>query len=113
MVRNLNIGSSVVKRESSSIGTVENKLLRDGWEKTSSALSGRVRYFEKSGINITVLQGALGTLVFPSGPFRGTIFGSDAVGIGSVSNIGLGANPSEKESKDETVRTQQRSGDLT
>lgn len=106
---NLNIGTSVFKRESKSIGDVESRLVSDGWEKTGSTAGGRIRYYEKSGINITALSGPAGTVIMPSGPVRGMIFGTeDAVGINRTSVIGAGSVETE-----ENVQTRERQGELT
>jgi len=80
----------VFKREAKSIDEVSKKLQRDGWEKTGSLANGRVLYFQKSGIEITAAKGPMGTLIFPSGPIRGKLFGS-GVGINTTSVLGMGA----------------------
>lgn len=78
-----NINLSVVKRSTESIGPVSQSLEEQGFEDTGQLMDGRVRYFENpNGINLTVADGPFATLVFPSGPIRGSIFGNDAVGIG-------------------------------
>lgn len=76
---NLNIGSSVVKREGKTLEQVESIYLNKGWTKTGEVAGGRVLYFENAGINITVISGAMGVLIVPSGPVRGRIFGEEAV----------------------------------
>lgn len=108
MIGNINIGSSVLKRETAGISKVASKLTSDGWEKTGELGDGRVQYFQKSGINITILSGPAGTLIFPSGPVRGRLLGDDAVGISQVSLIGLGASNSE-----ENPRTKGRRNQIT
>ena len=91
----LNFGTSVLKREGKSIEKVDQRLTNAGWVRTSSALNGRVRYYELAGINITAVGGPLGTTIMPSGPVRGAIFGDDAVGFSSVSAIGAGDGKTE------------------
>lgn len=102
--KNMNFGSSVLKRESKDIEVVEDHFINSGWNKTGSALNGRLRYFEKSGINITALDGPSATLIMPSGPVRGAIFGDESVGFSRVSVIGASKNEDT-----ERVRTEQRS----
>ena len=110
MPGNFNIGTSVLKRETRSIGEVEQKLLNDGWRRTGSAAGGRVRYYEKSGFNITAVSGPMATVLMPSGPLRGSVFGDEAVTIGSMSTIGGG---STNDGTQTDVRTQNRSGQHT
>lgn len=86
----LNVGGSVVKREVRDTQEVINKLSQDGWNKTGSR-GDVVTYMEKSGINLTVVDGPVGTLIFPSGPFRGSFFGQDVNVLSRTSTIGLGA----------------------
>lgn len=71
----VNLGTSVLKREAKDIDEVEKILQRDGWEKTGQVANGRFRYYEYSNINITAIGGPLGTVIMPSGPVRGFIFG--------------------------------------
>lgn len=88
---NLNFGSSVLKREAKSIDRVDDRLVSAGWNRTDSALGGRVRYYEKAGFNITAMSGPMGTVIVPSGPIRGTLFGADqSVGVNQTSVIGAG-----------------------
>jgi len=87
---NINFGLSVFKREAKPASEVEKKLSRDGWNKTGSVANGRVQYFEKSGINITTVSGPRGTVILPSGPIRGRLFGQ-GVGINMSSVIGAGS----------------------
>lgn len=94
-----NFGSSVVKRESKPIEAVEERLLGDGWKKTGEIASGRVRYYQKTGINITAVKGPVATLLMPSGPVRGAFFGDSAVGFNRTSVIGAGSST-------DTARTQ-------
>lgn len=107
---NLSFGTSVVKRENKPIDDVAQKLVSDGWEKTGSVASGRVQYFEKSGIGITAIDGPLGTVIVPSGPVRGSVFGDEAVSFGKTSSIGAGAKAPKEESN---VRTKRSSNTLT
>lgn len=86
---NLNIGSSVVKRETRPLEEISQQLREDGWTQTGS-IGERILYFEKSGINITVMKGAMATLVFPSGPIRGRVFGDSGLMFGRASVIGTG-----------------------
>lgn len=92
---NINFGGSVLKREAKEIDKVEKQLLSDGWEKTAHP-TGRLRYYQKSGINITALGGPNGTVIFPSGPVRGKAFGSDFNLFSRTSVIGAGAKSKEK-----------------
>lgn len=98
---NLNIGTSVVKREAKKISAVESRLLSDGWTRTGTALNGKVRYYQNSNFNITAMQGPLGTIIMPSGPIRGLIFGNNAVGINRTSVIGAGKKSSSGSSSGE------------
>lgn len=107
MPGNLNIGSSVLKRESASFDEVMEKLRRDGWSKTGELAQGRVAYLESSGIAITVVDGPMGTLILPSGPIRGRLFSSGSVGIGQESTIGLGEPAPERD-----PRNEQREGQM-
>lgn len=94
----LNIGSSVLKREAKSADKVKAHLQRSGWNKTGSLADGRISYFQKSGINITVVDGPMGTVVAPSGPIRGKLFGS-GVGINTSSVLGMGKDTSSNKNK--------------
>lgn len=91
----INFGTSVLKREAKSIDDVTRRLRNANWEETSSVLGGRVRYFEKAGINITAVQGAFGTVIMPSGPVRGAVFGDNAVTLNRTSAIGAGKRSGE------------------
>jgi hypothetical protein len=77
-----NIESSVLKRYSADIDQVHSYLTSNGFSLTSRVAGGRVRYYESSGFNITVVQGPFGTVIFPSGPIRGRVFGETAVSVG-------------------------------
>lgn len=103
----INLGTSVLKREAKSIEDVAARLRRAGWEETGSVAGGRVRYFEEAGINITAVQGVFGTVIMPSGPVRGAIFGEDAVSLNRTSAIGAG-----KRQEEDSGGGRQRSGDM-
>lgn len=96
---NLNLGTSVVKREAKSIEEVDSRLVDTGWERTASILNGRVKYYQNAGINITAIQGPMGTVIVPSGPVRGAIFGKNAVRLGRTSSIGAGPSGASKDSQ--------------
>lgn len=88
---NLNIGSSVFKREAKDADKVRRHLERNGWELTGS-MGSRVFYYENSGVNLTVVDGAMGTVILPSGPLRGAIFGKNMELFSDRSVVGAGAN---------------------
>lgn len=73
----INVGSSILKRETRTLDSITEQLQADGWVQTGS-LGNRVRYFEKTGFNITAVEGPFGTVVVPSGPVRGRLFGSNS-----------------------------------
>lgn len=77
----INIESSVLKRFDKSASEVRKELKESGFEDTGAVLDGRLAYHENAGVNLTTLDGPFGTLVFPSGPIRGALFGKSAVGI--------------------------------
>lgn len=93
---NASFGGSVVKREARSIDEVDKKLRNDGWDRTSSILNGRLRYYSNSGVNITAFSGPLGTLIIPSGPVRGKLFGDTEL-VSGASVIGLGKKTKSKD----------------
>ena len=99
---NLNIGTSVMKREAKDIDEVTSQLRRNGWEQTGS-LGDRVKYFENSRINITVIEGPMGTVILPSGPIRGRLFGDSGLMANQTSVVGLGADTG-----DDTTRQEQQ-----
>lgn len=105
----LNIGTSVFKREDRPASEVISLLQSRGWEKTGT-LGDRVTYLENSGIGITVIQGAAGTLIIPSGPIRGMIFGRDNKLFSNVSVIGAGKkNDNERQfATDASTRSSSR-----
>lgn len=109
MIGNSNFGGSVIKRESASKEEVVEKFKSDGWKVTGTIGGGKINYLQKSGINITVISGPRGTVVLPSGPIRGRLFGDKAVGLSSVSLIGLGASNDEEED----ARTKGMSSQIT
>ena len=109
MIGNSNFGGSVIKRESATKEQVVEKFKKDGWRVTGSIGGGRIDYLQKSGINITIISGPRGTLVLPSGPIRGRIFGDSAVGFSNISLIGLGATNDEEED----ARTKGMSNQIT
>ena len=103
-----NIGTSVFKREVKSIEEVVNQLKSNGWSQTGS-LGNRIKYFENSKLNITVVDGVGGVLVFPSGPIRGRLFGSSGLSLNQTSVIGAGSNTSsgiEKQNKQVSERVE-------
>lgn len=97
---NLNLGSSVLKREVKDINEVINQLQRNGWSQTGS-LGDSVRYFENSGMNITVIDGPMATLIIPSGPIRGRVFGDSGLVANQTSVIGAGANSGDDSANQE------------
>lgn len=74
-----NIELSVAERTSQDKEQVVAGLVEDGWEETGSLMNGKVGYYEKSGINITVADTRRGSVVFPSGPVRGNLLSNEAV----------------------------------
>jgi hypothetical protein len=106
---NFNLGLSAIKRESKPKEDVERHLIRNGWEKTGEALGGRADYYENAGINLTVIEGPMGTLVVPSGPVRGTVYGDDVKVFSRSSSMGMGAGSgTSRSSKDENTGSQLR-----
>lgn len=104
---NLNFGFSVFKREAKDMANVERHLSRDGWEKTGE-VGERVAYYEKSGINVTVIGGPRGTVIMPSGPIRGTVFGKNNKLFSDTSVIGAGKDTSN-DSEESQIRGSRRS----
>lgn len=109
MPGDINIGGSVFKREARDTDEVLRKLSRDGWN-TVSRFGDRMTHLEKSGINITVVSGPAGTIIMPSGPVRGRIFGSEVGLFSKSSSIGLGKKKSG-DSKNPKDTVQNRSTD--
>lgn len=97
---NLNIGMSVMKRETKDIDEVTNQLKRSGWEQTGS-LGDRVKYFENSKMSITVIDGPMATLIVPSGPIRGRVFGDSGLMVNQTSVVGLGADTGDSRDRQE------------
>lgn len=77
----IDIGSSVIKRYDAPASQVRAMLAAGGFQETGSAMNGKIKFHQNSGINLTTVDGPLATLVLPSGPVRGSLFGEDAVGI--------------------------------
>lgn len=83
-----NIGSSVVRRDSRSASRVINELQSQGWRRTGS-IGDRVTYMESAGFSLTVIDGPAGSVVIPSGPIRGRVFGSSGLEVSSDSLMGM------------------------
>jgi len=78
----IEFSSSTVKRTSKSIDQVHSELTEQGFEHTGDALDGRVHYHEnEGGFNLTIVETRRGTVVIPSGPVRGNLFGDQAVSL--------------------------------
>lgn len=95
--KNISFGSSIFKREARSLSEVQKLLRTNGWEKTGQ-ISSRVVYMENSGVNITLIEGPLGTVIIPSGPIRGKVFGNVEL-FSETSVIGAGKNNSDDNGK--------------
>lgn len=87
----MNIGSSVLKREAKSMDKVTDQLKRNGWSKTGE-IADHAEYYENSGMSITVIEGLTATLIIPSGPIRGRVFGNSGFQLDDTSVIGAGAD---------------------
>lgn len=107
---NVNFGSSVLKREAKPMDEVANQLKRNGWEETGS-IGSRARQFENSGLSVTVVDGPMATLVIPSGPIRGKVFGSSGLEANQTSVIGAGAGSSDS-SNGQEEKIQKRTDQL-
>lgn len=107
---NLNFGLSVFKREAKPKSRVETFLRREGWEKTGE-IGDNVSYWENAGINITVVGGPRGTVITPSGPIRGNIFGEDNTLFSRTSVIGAGRDSEEQDSESQ-IRGSRRSDNM-
>lgn len=84
----LNINLSTFKRSSRSIKDVEEQFEKDGWTETGKAgPRENVLYYQKTGVNITVIDGPLGVTVIPSGPVRGSMFGDSLSAVSGKSDI--------------------------
>lgn len=103
----INVGTSVLKREAKPISQVKSNFKSNGWEVTADLLGGRLVYVEKNGINLTLLSGPVGTVVFPSGPIRGAAFGDEAVSLNRVSSTG-GSKDVEEPDKSDSGRVGKR-----
>jgi len=79
------INLSVFKREDIDFEEVQRQLTDAGWEMTGS-LRETVYYYEKSGFNVTVVDGPQAVSAFPSGPIRGRLF-SDVVGNSQADSV--------------------------
>jgi len=75
----------VFKRLSTDFADLHEQFEEAGFKHTGEALNGKVHYHESAGIGITLVEGPLGgTLVFPSGPVRGFIYGENSVRSGDA-----------------------------
>lgn len=109
----LNFGGSVIKREAKPARAVRSRLERDGWNFVSEIAGGKISYYERSNINITVMEGPLGTVIIPSGPIRGRVFGdtdlfSQESVLGMHSNAGMTEERAERQ-----MKGSRRTGDRT
>jgi len=84
----IEIGLSTVKRIAEPKERVEEHLREGGWEETATTSSGRVSYYQNSGINLTVLEGPFGTVILPSG-LRGLVFGEETKLFSRQSVLGI------------------------
>lgn len=104
-----NISLSVLKRDSREIGEVDQILKNNGWTMTASVGPGdRIRYYEQAGFNITAIGGPSGTVILPSGPLRGRIFGDGvflASSEGTLGETSTVKNNSESPNVDPGVMT--------
>ena len=74
--------SSAVKRTSKSLDEIHQEFLDAGFEHTGTALDGKIHYHEnENGLNVTLIETRRGSLVLPSGPIRGNLFGENAVDL--------------------------------
>lgn len=85
----VNLGSSVFRREKRSTDEVIRELKAGGWREVDS-VGNRLFYLENSGFSLTVIDGPLGTVVMPSGPIRGRLFGSSGIEIGGGNLMEMG-----------------------
>ena len=79
----VNIGSSVVRRDSRELSRVRTELRGGGWRQTGSIGDNRIVYMENSGFSLTLVDGPTGTLIMPSGPVRGKLFGTSGLEVSS------------------------------
>lgn len=103
----VSLGTSVIKREDRPADQVITLLQRRGWEVTGR-VGSRITYLENSGLNITVVEGPMGTIIMPSGPLRGRIFGENTMFFSNRSVIGAGRN-NRNELKQATETTNRQS----
>lgn len=93
------INLSVFKREDIEFDEVKRQLTDAGWEQTGK-IRDSVFYYEKSGFNITVVDGPQAVSAFPSGPIRGRIF-SNVVGNRQADSVfGINFNDTPELRKD-------------
>lgn len=104
---NINMGSSIIKREAKPLSKVETQMRRNGWEKTGQ-IGDRVSYMESSNVNLTLVEGPLGTVVLPSGPLRGAVFGDYEV-FSRSSVMGIGSSKKSDKKMGERNRTPSKS----
>ena len=93
------INLSVFKREDIDFEEVERQLTDAGWEKTGS-IRESVFYYEKSGFNITVVDGPQAVSAFPSGPIRGRMFSNVVGNRQADSAFGINFNNTPELKKD-------------
>jgi len=86
---NINFGTSVFKRENRPFSDVVKQFQTDGWSRTGE-FGNKLVYLQKDGIGITIANGPMATLVFPSGPIRGRLFGTSGLSVGKKSVLGTG-----------------------
>lgn len=108
----INVGLSVFKREAQSIQDVITSLQMDGWTVTNRVGDDRIVYFENSGFNITAIQGPLGTVIMPSGPIRGKIFGDNAVSVSRGEEGGIIPRGPIRQRMDEMMQSEGFNGTL-
>lgn len=107
----MNVDLSVIKRRTESASTIINRLKSQGFSQTNSIMGGRLVYLENSeGIGLTVVDGPRGTVITPSGPIRGMVFGENSVGLGIVRSS---SNGSSKDTSDSSSNSRGSSGDST
>lgn len=100
----MNFGTSIFKREAKDAQEVIDHLRNNGWEVTGT-LGNRLTYMENSSFNLTIVDGVKGTLVVPSGPIRGRLFGNSGAMFNNTSVIGASASKGDGE---EDINTQQK-----
>lgn len=110
---NLNFGTSVIKREAKPASRVRASLERDGWTEISEVAGGRIAYYERSNINITVVDGPAGTVIMPSGPIRGRVFGNmELFSRDSVLGLSSSTNMSNEQAQSQ-MKGSRRTGSRT